>query len=156
MIATDTNLKRMMQQLQNAANQGLRNRSQAFGLAVSFLTTTFAVANQIARSTRPYSPAVETAHRTAVAAAIAGGELVVALSAVHGTETTDDAHLRHLRNCFAHGNWRYDESVVTPTHMPIRLEDFNHSGQTFAADIQLPAVVNLAERLLVDTFNAIP
>ena len=69
----------------------------------------------------------------------------------------EEAHYRHLRNCFAHGNWRYDEADIDAVNMAVTLEDYTGRGnQSFSATIDLANLIDFAERLLIETFNKMP
>ncbi len=69
-----------------------------------------------------------------------------------------ESNYRHLRNCFGHGNWRYDPAQIDAGSMRITLEDYypNSNQQTWGATIALPDLVNLAEKLVVEAFNGMP
>lgn len=65
-------------------------------------------------------------------------------------ETPQRACLRHLRNVFAHG--RYRTEVQLPDVVRVRLTDVNERGNvTFQAECEAPVVVELAERLLIES-----
>ncbi len=161
MIATDSNVKRALQQLHDAAVDCLTGppfRSYVFGMAVSFITTTIEICRQLTVEER-LPGAVTTAHRNLLAEFANTGRLTVTQSNMANNLDTDqvDAHYRHLRNCFGHGNWQYDEAMVSAQNLVITLEDYNNGGnRSFAATVQLPDLVDLAERLLVVTFNNMP
>src|SRR5438067_316016 len=116
MIATDSNVKRLFQQLQDAAKDGFANptpRSYAFGLAISFATTTFLIAKALADDPKR-TLLVEEAQKCVICDAVKDKTLNITCSIPRKKDkSVDDAHYRHLRNCFAHGNWKYDESEVT-------------------------------------------
>ena len=163
MIATDTNIKRMLQQLEDAAVDVFTKpapKPYAFGLAISFITTTLLITKQLAEERR-LTLKLEGVQRKTVSDAVKSGGLTINQSDLAGKDANqDDAHYRHLRNCFAHGNWRYSEAAVTPANLSLTLEDYSmkkgKAVRTFAATIGLPALIDLAERLLVETFNNMP
>ena len=158
MIATDTNIKRMLQQLHDAAvdcfAQGVQ-RPYSFGMAISFITTTIATCNQLAREGR-LPAGLEEAQRNLVADFVTSGRLNVIQSNAAPNEADNAAHYRHLRNCFAHGNWRYDESMISAANMVVTLEDYAGANRTFAATIDFAHLISFAEQLLVLTFDNMP
>ncbi len=161
MIATDTNVRRVLQQLHDAAVESLAGppfRPYVLGVAISFITTTVEICRQLAVEER-LPDALEAAQRNVVAEFANTGRLTITQSNVANGIDADqaDAHYRHLRNCFGHVNWQYDEATVNAQNLAVTLEDYNNGGnRTFAATIQLPDLVDLAERLLLVTFNNMP
>jgi hypothetical protein len=160
MIATDKNVKRMLQQLHDAAIDCFADgdvKPYAFGLAISFITTTIATCRQLASEGRLPSSLTDS-QRNLVAEFVGNGKLNVNTSTLGRSDANqEDADYRHLRNCFAHGNWQYDESDIGKNSMAVTLEDYNPKGaQTFSATIDLASLIDLTERLLVETFNGMP
>lgn len=161
MTATDSNIKRAFQQLHDAAIASLP-RPHGLGVAIGFVTAALLLTKQLLDVGR-LNAATEGALRKAVDDAVANGKLAIVQHSASGAVPPDptESNYRHLRNCFGHGNWSYDEKTITPTSMKIKLEDFDPrrpEGQdkTWEATIELPDLVNLAERLLVETFNGLP
>lgn len=168
MIATDEEVKRAFQQMHDAIKDvfapppsGLK--SWAFGSAVAFITTTFSLCRQLHDEKR-LPTAVETSQQQVIADAVKNRHLIITQpdSTPKGMADPDAANFRHLRNAFAHGNWTRDLSPATSTppnqDMKIILEDY-YPGQTtpnWRATIDFADLLNLAEKLLVDTFNGMP
>jgi hypothetical protein len=67
-----------------------------------------------------------------------------------------NSDLRHLRNCFSHGNWWYEEGAVTKESMVITLEDYRGKDHTWAASIDMVDFISLAQKRLVITFKRRP
>ena len=66
-------------------------------------------------------------------------------------ESVEEACLRHLRNCFAHGRFVING---TPNNPQITLRDHNQVGAvTFDAHCDAADVFDLAERVLVEAHN---
>lgn len=162
MIATEDNLKRVFQQMHDGVIAALASPTPmpwAFGAAISFITTTFVLTYQLQNENR-LPTAVEAAQKNVIADAIASGKLIVTQrdATANGNADPNSANHRHLRNCFSHGNWKYDPTGVSPGAMTITLEDYlpKTNTLTWAATMQVPDLINLAERLIVETFNGMP
>jgi hypothetical protein len=162
MIATDNNVKRAFQQMLDAAVDAFASpvpKPWAFGAAISFMTTTFVLTKQLATESR-LPPVVEAAQKAVIADAVSGGRLVVTQpdATPNGIADPASANHRHLRNCFGHGNWAYDPAQVSSGSMHITLEDYDPRtrARTWAATMELPDLINLATKLLVETFNGMP
>lgn len=158
MIATNDNLKRAFQQMHDAAIDAFATtnpKNYRFGAAVSFITTTSALTNQL-RSENRLPTQLEATLKTVVSDAVSANSLVITFpdTTQNATADPDGANLRHLRNCFGHGNWRFDPAQINSGNMQVTLEDYRPNGtQSWGANMQLPDLINLAERLLVETFN---
>jgi hypothetical protein len=63
-------------------------------------------------------------------------------------ETAQEACLRHLRNCFAHGRF-----VIDANTLQITLEDENRGVPTFHTQCDAAIVGELAERVLIEAHN---
>lgn len=153
MTVSDENVKRALQQMHDAAIDGL-SQPYAFGLAMSFLTTIFVLTKQLSDENR-LPQAAEDAQKNAVSGLAWKSK---SLSKVGDKDGGDQAtaDYRHLRNCFSHGNWSYNEADVSSASMVVTLFDYTpgkNPTKTFEAEVELPDLVNLAERLLVETFN---
>jgi len=160
MIATDSNLKRVFQQLHDAAIDALAApmpRPFALGAAMGFVTTTMVLTRELFASGR-LKAATENALRQVVDDAVSTGKLVVTQPDANAAADRAATDYRHLRNCFGHGNWTYDENAVGKASMRMTLEDHHaRTGKkTWGATIDLPDLVNLAEKLMVETFNRMP
>jgi len=161
MIATSENLKRAFQQMHDAAVDAFTPvpKPWAFGAAVSFVTTTLVLTNHLKMENR-LPVTVETAQKKVIADAISSRKLVVTQpdATQNGLADPDSANYRHLRNCFGHGNWNYDPAQVSANAMTITLEDYkpNTNKRSWAATMQEPDLINLAENLLTETFSGMP
>jgi hypothetical protein len=162
MIATDDNLKRAFQQMHDAAIDAFASptpKPWAFGAAIGFVTATFVLTHQLQNENR-LPVAVEAAQKKVIADAVTSGKLVVTHpdATTNGIADPDSANQRHLRNCFGHGNWTYNPAQTSAGAMTITLEDYlpKSTTRTWAATMQAPDLINLAEKLLVETFNGMP
>jgi hypothetical protein len=165
MIVTNDNVKRTLQQMQDMLLQAVSPTPQphALGVAISFITTTVILTQQL-KSEGRVPAAVEADQKQVVADWIAAGRLTVTQNIQVNSDNHDPdlANLRHLRNCFGHGNWRYDTAAVTSDAMPIELQDWQKNRntgnweQTWEASVEAIDLINLAQRLLVITFNGLP
>lgn len=160
MIVTDDNAKRTFQQMHDLLLEAVNPTPKPFalGAAISFITTTVILTQQLKNEGR-LPPAVENDQKQTVHDWVSSGRLTVAHREFAGSDNNDPdlADLRHLRNCFGHGNWRYDVNTVTKDSMQITLHDYLPNGmQTWDASIEMIDLINLAQRLLVVTFNGLP
>lgn len=181
MIATDDDVKRVLQQMYDAAKdmvglptrklgrtarvvrylKGLlrkpRPKRWAFGSSIAFITTTFTLTRQLTADRRLPASVVD-AQKRVVADAISRNELRITQpdTTPRGTTDPDETNFRHLRNSFSHANWTYSSPSVRAGSMAMTLED-RYQGQTnWAAIIGFADLVSLAERLLIETFNGMP
>jgi len=165
MKATDNNVKRTFQQMHKMLLDVMtpQPKQNAAGAAIGFITTTAILTQQLKAEGRLPAP-VEEAQKQTVHDWIADGRLNFTNCTLANDDNNnpDVANLRHLRNCFGHANWHYDEKAVTNDSMPVILEDwmFNRKTkaweQTWAATIEMGDLINLAQRLLVVTFQGMP
>ncbi len=159
MKASDENIQRVFQQLHKAAKACFigpkrKPKRYAFGMAVSFVTTTLAITKQLANARR-LTDELKKAQEAVVADAIKRGELKI----VSKSEAVDKVY-GHLRNCFAHANWSYNEADISKANLVLRLEDYrrpkkneHEQQQSFDATIDLVDLLDLTEKLLVITFK---
>ncbi len=165
MIVTDDNVKRTFQQMHAMLLQAMTPtpRSDALGTAISFITTTVVLTQQLKAEGR-LPAAVENDQRTTIIDWVTSHRMTVTQRVFANADNNDSglSDLRHLRNCFGHGNWRYDVNAISSSSMPIILEDWQKNRQTnaweqsWAATIDMVDLINLAQRLLVVTFHGIP
>lgn len=165
MQATDSNLKRTFQQMHDMLLEKVtpQPKQHALGTAISFITTTVILTQQLKAEGR-LPAAVENAQKQAIHDWVANGQLNVTQREFINADNNDPdlCDLRHLRNCFGHANWRYEECAVSSNSIPVILEDWmrnrntNAWEQTWAATIDMIDLINLAQRLLVVTFNGMP
>ena len=160
MIATKSNVERALQQLSDAAVAALTPKPEpyAFGFAIGFVTTTMVLTKALFASGRLGNDTEDELQKI-VDGAVSNNKLTVTNPDRRGD--TAERHHGHLRNCFAHGNWKYDENDITKTAMEITLQDYfidketNTPTMTWAATIQAPDLVNLAEKLMCEAFKGI-
>jgi hypothetical protein len=168
MLATNTEIKHAFQQLSGALKDAFspppaNTKPWAFGSSIAFMTTTFALCKQLNTEGRLPST-LEAAHQGVIADAVKNNHLAItqADSTPQGIADPDAANFRHLRNAFAHGNWTRDQSLVPSgaprQDMKIILEDYSprQSTPNWRATIDFADLVNMAEKLLVETFNGMP
>ncbi len=131
-----------------------------FGAAIAFLTTISVLAGERKKN----SQIVNDAQVAVIKTYLDSGKLSVSVSLNRDATASDDSPSscwRHIRNCFAHGNWYYDEDLVVttePVEIPFELKDFTSDGKmnTFEATIDMVELLRLAEQLLIVTFEALP
>jgi hypothetical protein len=126
-----------------------------YGLAIGFMTTVFTLTKQLETEKR-LDAQTKNAQLKVIDDAIKAGQLTIEASYVN--ESLESVY-RHVRNCFAHGNWSYDDSVSLTSSRLIQIDDFDpdqKNKQTFAATIEFHNLVDMAERLLIDTFKGMP
>ena len=148
-----------MQELLHMAPNIPNRHTFAFGMAMSYMTTTFVLCKQLKDESRlPIS--AEDAQKQVIQEWIDGGLLNVLQSEIDAQKDGNDqinAHLRHLRNCFGHGNWSFDETKKdSDGNFTIELYDYNTAippAMRFHATILAPDLIDLAQKLLVETFN---
>jgi hypothetical protein len=160
MIATDTNVKRTFQQMHDLALEAFAPTPKlyAFGAAIGFVTTTVILTQQLKAEGR-LPAALEDEQKKTVHDWMPASRLTVTQCDYVNADNNDPdlTNFRHLRNCFSHGSWRYDENAVTNGSMLIILEDYLLNGkQTWAASINMIDLINLSRRLLVVTFSGMP
>jgi hypothetical protein len=156
--ATDEQIVRVFKQMQGGLEELPIGSMNVFGQIVGFITTTLQLCEQMRQAGRlPHT--VEDAQRELLADFRTNGKIMITQSEIdphmdNGLQSNAD--LRHLRNCFAHGNWTYDVSEITSEKLEVELYDFNKSGaQRFAATIELINLIDLAEQLMVVTSKVI-
>lgn len=168
MIATNDEVKRAFQQMYDVLKDAFaappaNPKPWAFGSSIAFITTTFALCKQLNTEGR-LPPTLEAVQQGVIADAVKNNHLTItqADSTPQGIADPDAANFRHLRNAFAHGNWTRDQSLVPSgaprQDMKIILEDYSPRQTTpnWRATIDFADLVNLAEKLLVETFNGMP
>ena len=154
MTASDQNLMRAFQQMQQAVKESIGDsKPYSYGVGISFVTFVFVTTKQVADEGR-LTVNGEIAQKDAVTSS----PLSITQSEIDPQKDGTDqvkATLRHLRNCVAHGSWLYDPANKTPSgDILIDLFDHNTSeAQRFSARIPFPDLVNLAEKIMVETFN---
>ena len=165
MIVSDDIVKRTFQQMHAMFLQAVTPTpsAHALGAAISFITTTVVLSQQLKTEGR-LSTTVENDQKQTISNWVSQQHLTVTQRVFINADANDQAvcDLRHVRNCFGHGNWRYDVNAVSGASMPIVLEDWQQNRktqqweQTWAATIDMVDLINLAQRLLVVTFNGMP
>ncbi|GEM_PF-4739808 len=158
MQASDDNIKRAFLQLQKAT-AGAVTSENGFGVAIAFLTTVAVLAGEIKKT----NAALNVAQVDVIEEYRSSGKLQVAtcLDRDGNVSLTKSNCWRHIRNCFAHGNWFYNESEVTfveengvkDANMPIHLNDFDRDGGpiTFEAQIDMVDLLTMTEKLMLAT-----
>ncbi len=73
-------------------------------------------------------------------------------------ESENGAILRHMRNCFAHGNWQVSDSDANTGQLGIKLIDYDPAQPgndkcTFQAEVDLMFLLEITERLLLIAFK---
>ena len=154
MTASDNNLLRAFQQMQDAVKESIdQSKPFCFGVAISYITFVFATTKQLADEGR-----LTSAGEQAQKDAINESPLEIVQSEIHSDKDGTDqvrATFRHLRNCVGHGNWQYDPVDTTASgDIWIILHDYNDKGTLrFSARVPFPDLINLAEKIMVVTFN---
>jgi hypothetical protein len=159
MKATDEQIVRVFKQLQGGFGELRPESKNVFGMVMGFITTTFQLCDQM-RQARRLPQAVEEAQRQLLADFRKSGKLAITQSELDQKDIgqQSNADLRHLRNCFAHGNWTYDETQMSKANLTVKLYDFNSANppvQRFHATINLVDLAKLAEQLMVETSQVI-
>lgn len=160
MIATNRQIKRMLQQLQSGAYNAFRTalkRGYAIGLAISYISTTLTITKQLNDENR-LSPKMKDALRIAVSNAVKNHQLKIIQSDRAGKDVDqNDADFRHLRNCFAHANWKYSALGVMAGDLSLKLEDYSKKqNKTFETTMNLIDLIDLTQKLQIAAFTNIP